>query len=205
MDAPIGFIWLCEAVYSIGQKVFGLDWRPVGDLTNKRLFNPDVEKVIERIAKACESGEITATYRSVTGVDSLDRGKWHQLHWPNYFATGTINLDLPLLDDDGRPNANGFTARCTREIFVREEDLNRFVATLSKSNSKPSSKALASKKEIREIVSRYRKTLPPNVNPSLDGLEKFVREDSGLMGHREELRNEYRQQFPNRRAGRPAK
>jgi len=111
---------------------------------------------------------------------------------------------LPLLDESGRPNANGFTARCPCEIFVREDDLNRFVATLSKSNATASSKVRASKKQIEAVVTDYRRNLPPGSNPSMPGVEKFAR-SKGLKGHRPEVRDEYHRQFPDKGAGRPSK
>jgi hypothetical protein len=53
-------------------------------------------------------------------------------HWRNYFAAGTIDLvDLPLLDEKGRPVMDGRTVpRCTREIFLQQDSLDRFIAKL---------------------------------------------------------------------------
>jgi hypothetical protein len=54
----------------------------------------------------------------------------------HYFATGTIDLDLPLVDVKGRPNVHGHTARCTCEIFVRRDGLDLFVAQLARPKGK---------------------------------------------------------------------
>jgi len=207
MEAPIGFIPLRDAVDMVGRKLFGTAWRSLGEVTGEDVElkrNLEVERVITIIAERCESGEIAAAYRSITGADSLDRAVWQKPHWRNYFVTGEINLELPLLDVQGRPNADGFKASCTREIFVRKDDLNCLVATLSKLNIKPSSNVRGSKTQIREMATRYRQTLSPNVNPSIEGFEQFAR-DGGLTGHRDELREEYHRQFPGQRVGRPSK
>ena len=121
LPAPIGFIPLQEAVGIVGQKMGG---------------DADIERTI---AEACEAGEIRAAYRSWTTVaDELDRRVWQMTHWRNYFATGTIDLyGLPLLDDNGHPVPDGRTVPvCTREIFVRKDSLDRFVASIEP-NSKP--------------------------------------------------------------------
>jgi hypothetical protein len=93
---------------------------------------PEVDRVIKMLAEQFESGEIATAYRTLVGADALDPEVWRRPCWRSYFAAGTIDLDLPLLDEEGRPNQNGYTARCTREVFVRRQDLDRFVATLSR-------------------------------------------------------------------------
>jgi hypothetical protein len=113
VEAPIGFIHLQEAVRIVGQKMGG---------------DADIERAI---AEACEAGDIAAAYRSRTGgADELDRSVWRMPHWRNYFADGMIELILPLLDERDQPNVNGFTARCPREIFVRKDSLDRFIASI---------------------------------------------------------------------------
>jgi hypothetical protein len=50
--------------------------------------------------------------------------------WRSYFINGEIDLLLPLLDERGRPNAQGLAARCTREIFLKRGDLERLLDNL---------------------------------------------------------------------------
>jgi hypothetical protein len=73
MKPPTGFVPLCEAVYTVGKRLHGLNWHPIGKCSDRRLFDHEVEIVIAVIAKACEAGQITAAYRSITGADALDR------------------------------------------------------------------------------------------------------------------------------------
>jgi hypothetical protein len=111
LPPPIGFITLGEAVEMVRRKAL------------------DAERAI---AEGCESGVIAAAYRSVTGgADDLDRLVWQLPHWRDYFATGEIDLELALLDDQCRPVSDGRTAHCTREIFIRREGFERFVAQLA--------------------------------------------------------------------------
>jgi hypothetical protein len=214
MEPPTGFVALRDAADVVGRKVSGPSWRPIGNTVDydahvrdrdafRAAYNLDADgnRVITLIAEQCEAGGIAAAYRSVTGgADSLDRSVWQLPCWRNYFATGMIDLDLPLLDEEGRPNN---TARCTREVFVRRQDLDGVVATLSRPNVNPSSTVRASKKQIAAIVTRYHQTLSGDVTPSIDGLQRFAQEND-LVGHREELRAEYHKQFPNQRVGRPS-
>jgi hypothetical protein len=127
MEAPVGFVGLRDAADMVGRKVSGASWRPIAEVDPNDIackLNAVIEQVITLIAERCERGEIAAAYRSVAGgADSLDRTAWQAPHWRNYFATGTIDLDLPLIDEKGRPNPNGYTARCAREIFLRRDDL----------------------------------------------------------------------------------
>jgi hypothetical protein len=146
MEPPFGFIRLSEAVYAVGYRVYGPDWRPANDWpppnTWRRKgsdseirwsypFNRECKDIIKRVAEWCASGEIAAVYRNaITGdVENLDRDRWQRPQWRNYFFDGTIDLDLPLVHDL-RPNAEGYTARCPREIFVREQDINQLVKAL---------------------------------------------------------------------------
>jgi hypothetical protein len=155
MTNPIGFIPLREAADMVGRKVYGLGWRPldqldsvIGRKTIKKIqaakwraleaiwCDPHIDRVITMIAEHCEAGEIAAAYQSVTGADDLDRGVWRSPAWRTYFTTGTIDLDLPLLGDGGRPTGDGF-ARCRRQIFVRKSDLDRCLAGLAKPATTP--------------------------------------------------------------------
>ena len=207
MEPPIGFIRLRDAVYAVGDKVFepgwcASAWPRTGDLPAPIVFGPKTERVIRMVAERCEAAEIAAVYRSITGVDDLDRSVWRQPHWRRYFADGVIELDLPLVDGNLRPNnPNGHTARCAREIYLRRDDLDRLVATLSKPRS-PAPKV--SKAQIRNIITEYRRTLPVGTNPSMDAAVQFA-DDNGVTGHREEVREEYRQQFDHPRVGRRSK
>lgn len=131
MEAPIGFVSLQQAVDIVGRRVIGASWRPIADpeeyaahvLPWRFLRDSAVESVITVIAERCEAGEIAAAYRSITGADDLDRAEWRKPGWRNYFWDGTIDLDLPLVDSRLRPDPNGDTARCTREVFVRKDQL----------------------------------------------------------------------------------
>jgi hypothetical protein len=111
VEKPIGFVPLREAVDRVG-KVVGPN---------------EAERTI---AEACEAGRIAAAYRSLDGVDDLDRSVWRMPHWRNYFATGKIDLDLPAFDLSCRPHPHD-TARCPREVFVREDSLAQFIAELA--------------------------------------------------------------------------
>lgn len=132
MNFP-GYVPLCEAADIVGQRIIGAQWRPIANADVawlcEAISEPEIERVISLIAEGCERGEIGAAYRSITGVDDLERTVWRAPHWWTYFIGGTINLDLPLLEG-GRPAASGFTTRCTREIFIRKDDLARLVAKL---------------------------------------------------------------------------
>jgi hypothetical protein len=148
MEAPLGFIPLRDAADRVGCRLYASNWcpldevfpAPVGPFNLMRgvdadaacKLTPEVERVITMIAEACERGEIASAYRSITGgAEILDRSVWQQPHWREFFATGTIDLDLPLLGEKNRPTADGRTSRSRREIFVRRQDLEQFIATLS--------------------------------------------------------------------------
>jgi hypothetical protein len=113
LPTPIGYMTLLEAIEAVGQKI-----------ANR-------EDVVRRIAEACESGSIKAVYRSDTGgADDLDTRVW-QMPQRRMFEIGMIELDLPLHDNNGRPHPQGFTAKCEREIFLRRDKLEHFVASLA--------------------------------------------------------------------------
>jgi hypothetical protein len=201
MEPPIGYVRLRDAIYAVGDKMFGSGWC-VGESAAERLFDPKPERVIRLIAEWCEAGEIAAVYRSITGVDDLDRSVWRRPHWRHYFADGTIDLDLPLVDENLRPNPDGYTARCARAIYLRRDDLDRLIATLSKPSAKPLTRA--SKVQIRSLMAEFRRTLPAGTNPSMAAAVQFAK-DSGVTGHREEVREEYRRLFDSPRVGRRSK
>lgn len=140
MEPPIGFIILEKAVNLVGHHMIGSAWRPLCCAEWRRylIFNPDADadrdvhqRVMTVIAEGCEAGEIAAGYRNSNGAaDDLDRSAWRMPHWRNYFASGMIDLVLPLLDERGRPNSHGHTARGTCEIFVRRDSLERFILNI---------------------------------------------------------------------------
>jgi hypothetical protein len=117
MEPPIGFATLPEAVDKV-RKVLG------SSKVKRELA------VKPAIAEACADGRIAAAYRSLAGADELDPRVWRMPHWRSYLETGAINLDLPLVDDSGRPHPHN-TIRCAREIFVRRDDLTRFITELA--------------------------------------------------------------------------
>ena len=94
--------------------------------------DPDIDGVLTMLAERCEAGEIAAAYRSDTGgADDLDASVWRLPDWRNYFITGMVDVDLPRYT----PLSPGFVhfagyERCTREIFARRRDVERFIATL---------------------------------------------------------------------------
>lgn len=179
MEVPIGFITLYEAVDAVGSAEFGLKWEHVVQLDKP--ISGAYGKAITMIAEGCEDGRIAASYRSIMGVDELDRAVWRAGRWWTYFITGTIDLDLPLLDEKGRPNPYGHTARCTREIFIRRDSLNRFIAGLGVSPRSEAVLGLASEATVRiEIRAVYLEMIadPPNINT----LPKIVRPRLNSVG-----------------------
>jgi hypothetical protein len=95
------------------------------------------------IAEACERGELAAAFKSVSayapGAEQLDRSHWRAPHWHSYFSLGTIDLDLPYLDNSSRPILDGRTVRCPgRDIFIRKDSLAEFVRSLSHATVAPS-------------------------------------------------------------------
>jgi hypothetical protein len=168
MEVPIGFITLYEAVDTVGRALFGASWLYAIPLNPKADNHDAHERITTVIAEGCEAGKISAAYRSIMGADELDRHVWQMPHWRNYFVTGTIDLELPLLVAIGRPDPSGHTARCTREIFVRRDSLDRFIKTLAPAADADEKKPLrpASKEEIRvEIRAVYSEAgnSPPNI------------------------------------------
>jgi hypothetical protein len=198
-------VTLQQATDIVGRRMIGPAWHPIADPGEYAAHVDDaaVERVITAIAERCEAGEISAAYRTIMGADELDRAVWRRPSWRNYFATGEVVLELPLLDQQGRPNTNGFTAKCSREIFVRRSDVEAFAAGLSKdTNTRPIARG-AGRRKIASIVARYAASLTDGARPSIPDLERFAQQD-GLTGHRDKLRAAYREKFPGQRVGRPA-
>jgi hypothetical protein len=103
------------------------------------------------------------------------------------------------------------TARIYSRVYCVKADVLKLVdtadlGTTSEKAVEPRLKkpAGASRHQIKAIVTDYRKGLKDKAAPSISSLEQFA-SNNGLSGHRSELRAEYRNQFPGRRVGRPAK
>jgi hypothetical protein len=117
--------------------------------------DPDVDPVITMIAEACEGGRLDAAYQTLLGADELDRREWRKPHWRNYFASGTIDLDLPYLDGQLRPIVDGRTVRCPgRELYIRKDSLERFLAELKEPQRKASQpqRVPAKQRAAREAI-----------------------------------------------------
>jgi hypothetical protein len=134
---PPGYVLLEDVVDLVGGVVAGANWRQLPDKTRaEERFNavwsdPDVDSVITMIAEACEDGRLEAAYQTAFGADGLDRKMWRMPNWRNYFAAGTIDLDLPYLDNQ-QPILDGRTVRCPeRELYIRKDSLERFMEPLA--------------------------------------------------------------------------
>jgi hypothetical protein len=129
MEPPLGYVPLWLAVDMVGRAVIGNNWRPLAAATKSDgaeehvrefarvsiFLNPDseVNGVLKLIAERFGTGEIPPVVRSITGIDRLGPTMWQGSHWRNYFIDGATDL-----------------ARA-REIFVRQEDIDRLIKTLS--------------------------------------------------------------------------
>jgi hypothetical protein len=84
------------------------------------------------IATGCVQGKLQAAYRRWDGgAETLARSVWQLPQWRSYFEAGIIRLELPLLDDKGRPVSDGRTApNCEREIFIDDGTLLAFVSEI---------------------------------------------------------------------------
>ncbi|WP_407160156.1 hypothetical protein [Bradyrhizobium sp. STM 3557] len=166
MKPPIGFVSLAEAVDAFASR-------------NPSMPREDIEIAI---AEACEGGRLAAAYRSILGADELENKVWRSPAWRNYFATGTIDLDLPLLDERDQPSKEGFTARCTREIFIRRDSLMSLLAEQGPLPHDEKGLRPATEKSIREeIRSVY---LDPQFDrPNVNELAKVVRPRLNAKGY----------------------
>lgn len=135
LPVPAGHVSLHEAVDLVGQKLPGIKWRPFAtadEPAREGMVFSDPSGVFKKIAEACEDGRVIAAYRSNWdgGAAELDKRVWQLPRVASYFITGTIDQDLPLLDERGRHHPDGPTARCRCEIFIRRNSLDDFVAGL---------------------------------------------------------------------------
>jgi hypothetical protein len=116
---PIGFIPLRVALDIIRAKL------------------PPKADAKREIAEACHGGKLKAAYRTWDGgADDLDPKIWWRQRWREFFEQGTVDLELPLIDDSGRPMPDGhtgkwFTAKgCTREVFITSDSLATFLTEI---------------------------------------------------------------------------
>jgi len=219
MWAPVGFIPLQDAARMVGRKTGGAIWRELTDEEASSVLpfiliypaeaagvlyaDPDLDRVITKIAEQCETGEIVAAYRSVTGADDLDRGVWRAPCWRDYFARGTIDLDLPLLGDQNRPTGDGHTVSCTREIFLKRQNMDSLIKAL-----RPAPRKAPRKPAARASVARINSALNDaldayaRVEPARRTESSFLLSVANLPGTRERKREMYQSRFGKRRRGR---
>ncbi len=112
LETPVGFTRLNDVVDLVRGKVSA---------------ETDLPRLI---ATACVQGKLAAAYRKWDGgAEKLDHGLWQRPQWRSYFESGTIVLELPLIDDRGVPVPDGRTAsNCEREIFIDDGSLIAFLS-----------------------------------------------------------------------------
>jgi hypothetical protein len=154
MKPPIGFVSLQDAAAMLGRRISKSNWHTLAECEAALLVplmivdpaaaelvaheDPDIDRVVTMLAERCEAGEIGAAYRSAAGgADDLGRSYWRLPHWRNYFISGMVDVDLPRIFTFA--GGDTFTAyeTCTREIFVRRSDVERFIATLKPADHEP--------------------------------------------------------------------
>jgi hypothetical protein len=202
MEPPIGWVPLRHAADLLGRTLHGLDWCSLEAVDAQRIalgLDYQINQVITSLAEQCEAGEIASGYRNTSGaVDILDCDVWRRPCWRDYFATGTVELDLPLQDDDRRPDPYGRTARCTREVFVKQQALSRFLRTKKKDTSashpQPGS--------ITAFLTSYCERV--GARPTLRGFQQFAK-DNKFGASRDAIRAAWRERYPEQRLGRPPK
>jgi hypothetical protein len=102
------------------------------------------------------------------------------------------------------------------DIFAEEEGIERLIAAAALPTEAPAVSAgpsnaseptraqkPLSKKRLAGIGAAYVESEPDR--PSMADFERFARDDHGVTGHQEKLRNEYRRRYPDRTVGRPTK
>lgn len=107
-------------------------------------------------------------------------------------------------DMPGRGYLEFFEPDVEHVIAMRVQQPELTAPQVSEPRAKPSPTGRANTKKIRETVTRYRERLGDQ-GPSIAALERFACDECELVGHRDELRAEYKKQFPNWRVGKPRK
>jgi len=98
------------------------------------------------------------------------------------------------------------TARCTREVFVRQQELTDFVRTLRPvTKERPVKSRHVSDSDLRKIIRNYDKSRPKGTNPSQPAAARFARDEANLVGNRPRFRQIYNDYFGIRGRGRPSK
>jgi hypothetical protein len=216
MEPPIGFIRLRDAADIVGDKLYASDWQPLAEMAMAAMsemniplvapgviahgVDPDIDHVIILIAEKCRTGAITAAYRTLRGADDLELSVWRAPDWRNYFATGEIWRVLPLLEPGQQPDANGFTTRWPREIFLDRAAFDDFVkkqAPAAPRNPTPR----ASEARINRALNAY-ETSRGSTHRSENDFLRFARETANLTVPRRKLQTKYQQRFGKRRRGR---
>jgi hypothetical protein len=204
MKPPIGFISLQDAAAMLHRKISKSNWHTIAECEAALLVaelvaheDPDIDRVFTMLAECCEVGEIATAYRSDNGgADDLDRSFWRLPDWRNYFITGMVDVDLPRYITQPTvgicftpaPGVGIFAGyeRCTREIFLRRKDVERFIATLKPADSEPVEAPAPVKSEggrptdrdrvIAEATRRIRerKALPGTLTEFADQLNKWL-------------------------------
>jgi hypothetical protein len=155
MEPPVGFVSLQDAAAMVWWKISRSNWHTLAECKAALLVlletvdpaaeDSDIDRVLTMLAECCEAGEIATAYRSDTGgADDLDRSYWRLPDWRNYFITGMVDVGLPRITTSPPPGFGNYAAgtftvceKCTREIFARRRDVERFVATLKPADSEP--------------------------------------------------------------------
>jgi hypothetical protein len=160
LPPPIGYVYLYQAVDAIGRVLRGYDWVSIRcqcELKNEvNSGSPVVDSVIRIVAEACEAGNLAAAFQHLfKGADDLDHAVWRKPHWGNFFATGTIVVDQPLLIGC-EPDPSGAMVPCERKIFIRKDSLAAFVKDLAapKAVTGHYQSDAALVKELRELVAQ---------------------------------------------------
>jgi hypothetical protein len=161
--APLNFVFLLDATDRIGRAMCGANWKAPPFRRDDDANNRQFERVITTVARACESGEMRAWCRQPDGAMSpMNPADWHLspvLDWQRYFYAGElIEMDLDLMESPFSdvpkityPAPLPAVSHCT--IFVRRENLDRFIAKTAESqrpklDEKRSQSALAAEAVI---------------------------------------------------------
>jgi hypothetical protein len=199
MKPPIGFISLQDAAAMLHRKISKSNWHTFAECEAPLLVaelvaheDPDIDRVFTMLAECCEAGDIATAYRSDNGgADDLDRSFWRLPDWRNYFITGMVDVDLPRTTNSPPPGWGAYAAgtfvvyeRCTREIFLRRKDVERFISTLKPADSEPveaPARAMPSSRggrpsDVERIIAEAKKRLESKTYPSKAALARELRE-----------------------------